>query len=50
MAKGTLPWQKVKAKTKLSKYQKILDIKDSYTPEALCDGIPGKLVITLTTE
>ena len=44
MAKGSLPWQKVKAKNQPQKYKRIFEIKDSYTPEALCDGLPGKII------
>lgn len=41
LAKGRLPWQKVRAKSKHQKYQKIYELKDSHTPETLCAGLPG---------
>ena len=42
LAKGKLPWQKVKAKTKVRKYEKILELKKQYPPDILCTGLPGK--------
>jgi hypothetical protein len=33
----------VNAKKKPQKYKKILDMKDNYTPETLCAGLPGNL-------
>ncbi|CDW71939.1 casein kinase i [Stylonychia lemnae] len=40
LAKGSLPWQRVKAKSKQQKYKKIFEIKDSFTAEALTEGLP----------
>lgn len=45
LAKGTLPWQNIKAKTKQQKYKKIFDMKDSYTSEMLAEGLPGKICL-----
>jgi len=38
--KGTLPWQGLKAKTKLEKYSKILEKKENTPLDILCKGIP----------
>lgn len=38
--KGTLPWQGLKAKTKLEKYSKILERKENTPLDILCKGIP----------
>lgn len=38
--KGKLPWQSLKCKDKAEKYQKIKEIKMSFTPEKLCEGLP----------
>ena len=40
--KGTLPWQGLKAKTKLEKYTRILEKKENTTLDTLCKGIPGR--------
>ena len=42
LAKGKLPWQKVRAKNKQKKYEKILALKKQSTPEILCKDLPGK--------
>ena len=42
LAKGKLPWQKVRAKNKQRKYEKILALKQQSTPEILCKDLPGK--------
>ena len=39
-AKGKLPWQGVKTKNKKEKHQKIMEYKEQYTPEKLCEGLP----------
>ena len=41
LAKGRLPWQKVRAKNKPRKYEKILALKQQSTPEILCKDLPG---------
>lgn len=46
LAKGTLPWKNLKAKNKQNKYKKIMEIKDSYSNEALCVDLPGILYFT----
>ena len=38
-AKGKLPWQGVKTKKK-EKHKKIMELKEEYIPEKLCDGLP----------
>jgi len=38
--KGTLPWQGLKAKTKLEKYSRILEKKENTPLDVLCKGIP----------
>ena len=42
LMKGKLPWQKVRAKNKQRKHDKILALKQSNTPDVLCLGLPGK--------
>lgn len=42
-ARGSLPWQGLKANTKKQKYQKIMDKKMSVPISRLCDGIPDCL-------
>ena len=42
--KGTLPWQGLKAKTKVQKYEKISDKKLSTPINKLCKGTPGNLL------
>ena len=39
-AKGKLPWQGVKTKNKKEKHKKIMEYKEEYTPDKLCDGLP----------
>ena len=39
-AKGKLPWQGVKTKNKKEKHKKIMEYKEEYGPEKLCDGLP----------
>ena len=39
-AKGKLPWQGVKTKNKKEKHKKIMEYKEEYTPEKLCEGLP----------
>ena len=39
-AKGKLPWQGVKTKNKKEKHKKIMEYKEEYIPEKLCDGLP----------
>ena len=39
-AKGKLPWQGVKTKNKKEKHKKIMEFKEEYFPEKLCDGLP----------
>ena len=38
-AKGKLPWQGVKTKNKKEKHKKIMEFKEEYIPEKLCDGL-----------
>ena len=45
LLKGKLPWQKVKAETKMEKYEKIMEMKMSTTLEILCKDIPGNALI-----
>ncbi|MCQ2821233.1 MAG: hypothetical protein MJ252_28575 [archaeon] len=47
MARGSLPWQGVKAKTKKEKHQKIMDQKTAITPEELCKGLPNEILSLL---
>jgi len=42
LAKGSLPWQKIKAKSKQQKYKKIFDVKDSHNAETLTVGLPDE--------
>lgn len=42
LAKGILPWQGQKAKTKKEKYKIIMDKKLEYKPEMLCHGLPDE--------
>lgn len=39
--KGALPWQGLKAKNKVDKYQVIKNVKVSTTVETLCKGLPN---------
>ena len=39
-AKGKLPWQGVKTKNKKEKHKKIMEYKEEYNPEKLCEGLP----------
>ena len=39
-AKGKLPWQGVKTKNKKEKHKKIMEGKEEYSPEQLCNGLP----------
>ena len=39
-AKGKLPWQGVKTKNKKEKHKKIMEGKEAYSPEELCNGLP----------
>jgi len=39
-AKGKLPWQGVKTKNKKEKHKKIMEFKEEYIPEKLCEGLP----------
>ena len=41
LAKGKLPWQGVKTKNKKEKHKKIMNMKLAYSPETLCQDIPG---------
>ena len=41
-AKGSLPWQGIKAKTKKEKYKIIMDKKAESKPEVLCSGLPDE--------
>ena len=40
LAKGSLPWQGLKASSKKNKYEQILKKKLMITPEELCSGLP----------
>mmetsp|Transcript_13207 Transcript_13207/g.21449 ORF Transcript_13207/g.21449 Transcript_13207/m.21449 type:complete len:371 (-) Transcript_13207:124-1236(-) len=42
-ARGSLPWQGLKANTKKQKYQKIMDKKMSVSIGSLCRGLPEEL-------
>ncbi len=44
--RGSLPWQGLPGKSKLEKYRKIMDCKKSTSIEALCEGVPRKLLTT----
>lgn len=39
--KGSLPWQGLEATNKHQKVKKILESKQSISPEELCAGYPG---------
>jgi serine/threonine protein kinase len=39
-AKGKLPWQGVKTKNKKEKHKKIMEYKETYSPEKLCEDLP----------
>ena len=39
-AKGKLPWQGVKTKNKKEKHKKIMELKEEYNPDKLCEGLP----------
>ena len=39
-AKGKLPWQVVKTKNKKEKHKKIMELKEEYNPDKLCEGLP----------
>lgn len=45
LIKGELPWNGIKAKTKVEKYRKIMEKKIEYTPKILCEGLPGRFYI-----
>jgi len=40
--RGSLPWQGLKAKTKIQKYERILERKQHSHPEKLCQGYPNE--------
>ena len=40
VAKGKLPWQGVKTKNKKEKHKKIMELKEEYNPDKLCEGLP----------
>jgi casein kinase I family protein HRR25 len=42
LLKGSLPWQGLKAGTKLEKYEKIKEKKISTPIATLCKGFPGE--------
>jgi serine/threonine protein kinase len=44
LMKGVLPWQGLKCKDKTEKYLKIKEMKESITPEKLCEGLPEEFV------
>ena len=39
-AKGKLPWQGIKTKNKKEKHKKIMELKEEYNPDKLCEGLP----------
>ena len=39
-AKGKLPWQGVKTKNKKEKHKKIMEFKEEYKEDKLCEGLP----------
>ena len=39
-AKGKLPWQGVKTKNKKEKHKKIMECKEEYKEDKLCEGLP----------
>jgi casein kinase 1 len=39
-AKGKLPWQGVKTKNKKEKHKKIMEYKEEYNADKLCEGLP----------
>ena len=39
-AKGKLPWQGVKTKNKKEKHKKIMELKEEFNPDKLCNGLP----------
>ena len=39
-AKGKLPWQGVKTKNKKEKHKKIMECKEQYKEDKLCEGLP----------
>jgi serine/threonine protein kinase len=43
--KGSLPWQGLKAKTKLEKYNKICEKKTQIGVQGLCSGLPSNCLI-----
>eukprot|EP00826_Nyctotherus_ovalis_P055755 TRINITY_DN7439_c0_g1_i10.p1 TRINITY_DN7439_c0_g1~~TRINITY_DN7439_c0_g1_i10.p1 ORF type:complete len:225 (+),score=50.62 TRINITY_DN7439_c0_g1_i10:371-1045(+) len=44
-AKGTLPWQDIKAVEKKLKYTRVMEVKMTVPPEVLCKGMPSKLLV-----
>lgn len=46
-AKGGLPWEKSKIKTGKDKHRTIMHLKEKYTPEELCKGLPPHFSIFL---
>ncbi|XP_037941117.1 casein kinase I-like [Teleopsis dalmanni] len=45
--RGTLPWQGIKAATKVQKFERISEKKISTTVRALCRGFPNEFVVYL---
>ena len=39
-ALGKLPWQGIRSKNKKEKYKKIMELKQEYKEEKLCEGLP----------
>lgn len=46
--KGKLPWMGIDAKTREEKYEKIMEVKSSISPEELCEGLPEEFAQYLT--
>ena len=44
LAKGSLPWQGLKAKTKIEKYDKIKETKVNTSFDQLCKGLPEEFL------
>lgn len=49
MAKGQLPWEKIKAESQMERYEIIKEKKTKLTPAEICVGLPSILIALFTT-
>ena len=47
LAKGKLPWEEIKSKTKEDMCAKVMEVKKEYKEEKLCEGLPEEFCVLL---